>query len=78
METVDLRNKVQQQINTADEKLLKMIKALVETYKEDEPQPALSEEDYQMIDKRRQAHLAGESKSLTWEEVKNNAREASK
>lgn len=78
METVDLRNKVQQQINTADEKLLKMIKALVETYKEDEPQPALSEEDYQMIDKRRQAHLAGESKSLTWEEVKSNAREASK
>lgn len=34
----------------------------------------LSEEQYRMIDKRREAHLKGESKSFTWEQVKQNVR----
>jgi len=37
----------------------------------------LSEEQYQMLDKRREAHLKGESKSFTWEQVKQNARNVS-
>ncbi|MDT0651104.1 addiction module protein [Autumnicola edwardsiae] len=77
MATIDLRNTVKEYINTADVRLLKMIKALAETYQNDEQELTLSEEQYQMLDKRREAHLKGESKSLTWEQVKQNARNAS-
>lgn len=76
MTTIDLRNTVKEYINTADIRLLKMIKALAESYQNDEQELTLSEEQYQMIDKRREAHLKGESKSFTWEQVKQNARNA--
>lgn len=77
MATIDLRNTVKEYINTADIRLLKMMKALAESYQNDEQELTLSEEQYQMIDKRREAHLKGESKSFTWEQVKQNARNAS-
>lgn len=77
MATIDLRNTVKEYVNTADIRLLKMIKALAESYQNDEQELTLSEEQYQMIDKRREAHLKGESKSFTWEQVKQNARNAS-
>lgn len=77
MATIDLRNIVKDYVNTADVRLLKMMKALAETYQNDEQELTLSEEQYQMIDKRREAHLKGESKSFTWEQVKENARNAS-
>lgn len=77
MAIIDLRNTVKEYINTADLRLLKMIKALAESYQKDEQEITLSEEQYQMIDKRREAHLKGESKSFTWEQVKQNARNAS-
>ncbi len=77
MATIDLRNTVKDYVNTADVRLLKMMKALAETYQNDEQELTLSEEQYQMIDKRREAHLKGESKSFTWEQVKENARNAS-
>jgi len=77
MATIDLRNTVEEYIKTADVRLLKMIKALAESYHSDEQELTLSEEQYRMIDKRREAHLKGESKSFTWEQVKQNARNAS-
>lgn len=77
MATIDLRNTVKEYVATADIRLLKMIKALAESYQKDEQELTLSEEQYQMIDKRREAHLKGESKSFTWEQVKKNARNAS-
>ena len=76
MATIDLRNTVKEYINTADVRLLKMMKALAESYQNDEQELTLSEEQYQMIDKRREAHLKGESESFTWEQVKQNARNA--
>ncbi len=76
MSTLELRNTVKAYINTADIRLLKMMKALAESYETDEQELALTEEQYQMIDKRREDHLKGESKSFTWEEVKQNARNA--
>ena len=36
----------------------------------------LNEEHYRLLDKRRAAHLNGESESFTWEQVKENARKA--
>lgn len=72
----DLKKEVQEYVDTADTRLLKMIKALAETYQNDEQELSLSEEQYQMIDRRREAHAKGLTKSLTWEEVKQNARKA--
>ncbi len=76
MATLDLRNTVKQYVNTADIRLLKMIKALAESYQNDEQELTLTKEQYQLIDKRREAHFKGESKSFTWEQVKQNARNA--
>lgn len=74
MTTIDLRNTVKDYINTADKRLLKMMIALAESYQNDEDELILSADQYEMIDKRRDAHLKGDSKSFTWEEVKQNAR----
>ena len=49
------------------------MKALVESYQQDEQKLTLIPEEYQLIDKHREAHLKGESKSFTWEQVKQNA-----
>jgi phosphoribosylanthranilate isomerase len=76
MATIKLRNEVKEYVETADVRLLKMIKALAESYQKDEQELALSEEQYHIIDKRRESDLKGESKSHTWEEVKKNARKA--
>jgi len=76
MASIDLRNTVREYIDNADIRLLKMIKALAESYQNDEQELTLSEEQYQMIDKRKEAHLNGESNSFSWEQVKQNARNA--
>ena len=76
MAILDLRKTVKQYVNTADIRLLKMIKALAESYQNDEQELALTKEQYELIDKRREAHLKGGSKSFTWEQVKQNARNA--
>ncbi len=77
MSALDLRNTVKEYVNTADIRLLKMIKALAESYQNDEQELRLSEEQYKMIDKRREGHLKGENKSFTWEQVKQNVRNSS-
>ena len=77
MVSTDLRNTVREYVDKADIRLLKMIKALAESYQNDEQELTLSEEQYQMIDKRKEAHVNEESNTLTWEQVKQNARNAS-
>lgn len=74
MVTIDLKNTVIEYINNADIRLLKMIKALAESYQNDEQEITLTEEQYKMIDERRENHFKGNSKSYTWQEVKQNAR----
>ncbi len=76
MAILDLRKTVKEYVNSADIRLLKMMKALAESYQNDEQELTLSEEQYQMIDKRKEAHLKEESSSYTWEQVKKNARNA--
>lgn len=79
MGAIDLRNIVQGYINNADERLLSVLKAVAESYQVDAKEDfTLSEEQYKMLDVRREAHLKGESKSYTWEQVKQNARNSAK
>lgn len=76
MATIDLKKSVLEYVNTADVRLLKMIKALAESYENDKQETSLSNEHYKILEQRREAHLQGKSKSLTWEQVKQNARKA--
>ena len=79
MTTLDLRKSVSMYVDNADERLLKLIKALAESYQKDAQEDfVLSKEQYQEIDRRRESHQKGESKSFTWEQVKQNARNAIK
>ena len=57
-------------LNTKREAVLEKVKLLLESEQDDF---SLTEEQYKVIDKRREAYLKGEGKSLTWEEVKQNA-----
>ncbi|MDI9308648.1 MAG: hypothetical protein QM535_00420 [Limnohabitans sp.] len=52
-------------ISTRKATVLKKIKAILE-----EEQEHLTQEDYKIIDARRESHLNGESKSYSWQETR--------
>ncbi len=60
-------------LNTKRETVLKKVRTLLEAEQDDF---SLTEEQYKIIDKRRENYLNGEGKSLTWEQVKQNALKA--
>ena len=60
-------------LNTKREAVLEKVKLLLESEQDDF---SLTEDQYKVIDKRREAYLKGEGRSLTWEEVKQNALKA--
>ncbi len=75
----ELKETVIKSLENADERLLKMIKALVESYNEEEAYPStLNEEYYRIINRRRMEYLEDPEDIYTWEEVKENIRNASK
>ncbi len=78
MEISELKNRVLDHIETADEQLLKLLNALAESYEFQEKSSSLSKGQYEILEKRRKSHFAGESKSLTWEQTKKNARNGKK
>lgn len=69
MSTIELRNNIHRFVDEADERILRIINAIIETEKKEE-QPTVPHWFYDELDKRRERHLKGESKSSTWEEVK--------
>ncbi len=72
MDAIDLRNRVLQYINTADNKLLNMMKALAESYQsEEEISNELTEAQKKELDKRLERIEKGEVQYYTWDEVKN-------
>ena len=73
----ELKNTVINYLENADEKLLRMIKALIESYEEESEPPGLSEEQYKEIDRRREAYLEDPADSYTWEQVKESIQKAS-
>ena len=73
----ELKNTVINYLENADEMLLKMIKALIESYEEESEHPGLSEEQYKEIDRRREAYLEDPADSYTWEQVKESIQKAS-
>lgn len=64
---------IQLVLHTQKESLLSKLKRVFE---EEQTNTTLRKKDYQMMDKRREAHLKGERNSFTWKEVKQDARNA--
>ncbi len=62
-------------LNTEKESVLNKVRAILE---KDQEVYRLTEKDYSVIDKRRNAHLEGRSKSFGWDEVKQQARDSNK
>lgn len=73
--SVDIRKKIHEFIDHADERILRIFNGIINAEKfEEEIEPIVPESFYKELDKRREKHIKGESKSYTWEEVKTRAR----
>ena len=66
MRSVELKQEIHGYIEQADDKILQAIKTLVKPSIE---QIQLSKGQKQELDKRKKAHIAGKSKSYTWEQT---------
>ncbi|MFA7615863.1 MAG: addiction module protein [Weeksellaceae bacterium] len=75
METIiDIRKQIHSFIDSADERILRIIKAIIET--EEENQSSVPDWFYNELEERRENHLSGKSKSFSWEEVQKRVRKA--
>ena len=73
----ELKQTVIKYLENADERLLKMIKSLIESYQEEEEDSStLNKEHYREIDRRREEYLNDPEDTYTWEEVKESIRNA--
>ncbi len=66
---VELKNQIIEKIHSADDKLLRMIKALVESYQE-EDDFELNEAQKAELERRLEKHEKGEMEFSSWEDVK--------
>ncbi len=70
MATLDLKKSVLNYIENADDRLLKLIKALVETYQEKESDYEISEEHRKVLDQRLADHKANRDSGKDWKVLK--------
>jgi hypothetical protein len=74
MVTVDLKKSIHDYIDNADERLLKLIKALVETYQEGEIGDDLAEEQRKILDQRLAEHRADPDAGKDWTGIRSELR----
>ncbi|MDD2246825.1 MAG: hypothetical protein PHI70_06010 [Proteiniphilum sp.] len=66
--SIAIRDKIHQFVDKADERILRILEAIVDT--EERGDPVVPEFFYQELDKDREKHLKGEIPSYNWKEVK--------
>lgn len=69
MSTTELRRKVQEQIETADELILREILAIMKEHKKSQEYSGLTEEEMDIVMERKARYERGESKGLSLDEV---------
>lgn len=69
--TINIKKRIHEYIDHADERMLRIFNGIIEA---EEEKPTVSESFYKEIEKRKEKHLKGESKSFSWPEVKERAR----
>ncbi|MGO3181323.1 MAG: addiction module protein [Aequorivita sp.] len=72
METKELREKLKIQFSEIieDDRNLNFLEKIFETMNDSEYVSQVPESHYKIVDERRRKSMAGETKGLTWEEVK--------
>lgn len=76
--TIKLRERVMRRISSADDKLLRMMEALAESYEAEETgtEAALAEESFQdLLDERIACHKTNPSDGNTWEAIKTSLKQ---
>lgn len=75
MKNTKLRETVIEYMNNADEELLKMVKEMTEKYQiEQHGKSNLSDKQYKIVEGRREKYHEGKTKSISLNEIKENAR----
>ena len=75
MSSAEIKEYLHKQIEVLDDRFLKAIYAMLQSYSKENNDLKLSFGQKKELDKRRQRHLSGESKSYTWKEVKDRIRQ---
>ena len=71
MQTISIRQRLHQYIDKSDDKLLKLMYALIREYNEEgDLEYEFTAEEIQLFDERREKRLTGESKTYSWEDAK--------
>lgn len=71
MEVANIRQKLHQYIDKADEKLVKLMYAVAKEYNdEDDFEYEFTDEEIRLFEERRAKRLSGESKTYNWQEAK--------
>ena len=70
MSTAEIKQRLQQYIETGDEKLLKLMYAVAREYNNDEKDYEIDDTEIQMLEERWENYKSGKSKSYSWEEAK--------
>lgn len=71
MEILNIKERLHTYIDSADDYELRRIEEIINS---EESEFSIPENFYQELEKRRERHLNGESKSYTWEEVQVRAK----
>lgn len=74
METLNLRSKLIEQFNLfiQDDTKLLNLEGFFDSLNSQDTQSIIPEEHYKIVEERRADYISGTTKSLTWEEVKQN------
>lgn len=75
--TVDIRKRIHEFIDIADERILRIFKGIIDA-EEEENNYSVPDSHYDVINERREKYIKGESKCYTWEEVQEKAKSALK
>jgi putative addiction module component (TIGR02574 family) len=78
MSTAELKQKLQQYIETGDEKLLKLMYAVAREYNDEENEYEIDDVEIQMLEERWENYKSGKSKTYSWDEVKESIRKNKK
>lgn len=70
MENLVIKEKLQEYINSGDEKLLNLMYLVAKEYTKAEEEYSLTEEELAELDRRRKKRQSGESKGYSWSDAK--------
>lgn len=69
MSSAKIKEYLHKQIDELDDHILQEIYVMLQSYSKEGTDLKLSPEQIKELEKRKQKHLSGESKSYTWQEV---------